>query len=246
MKFKGFLLWLLAVSGLLAVIVCLDAVSPKKPTPVASVAAPTQSPTPIASATQNTFGLPKPTCGDPAVGGDEKWYGVFIDGGNINTVRAKYCGDAIATTRQTTGKASIQVASFTDKNRAEAFAAAVGGEASDYDPKTETTVAEKPSPEVTPSASKDEPETTNPSTRTAKAGYLAALSEKELDQAIGYVAQKDDAALQELLSDGRVVILKSDLQVYLEDCSNLLCSIAKVRPVGQTVTFYMVREAISK
>jgi hypothetical protein len=84
------------------------------------------------------------TCGDPPSAG-ATWYGVFIDGGNLDEIHQKYCKDAIAITRQNSGKASIQVASFSDRGRAEDFARRVSGEASRYEPnQKELTVTTAP------------------------------------------------------------------------------------------------------
>ncbi len=65
------------------------------------------------------------TCGDPSGSGPD-WYPVFIDGRNLSEVRQKYCQDALPKTRDD-GTPSIQVASFTDRQRAESFADRVGG-----------------------------------------------------------------------------------------------------------------------
>ncbi|MBD1847612.1 hypothetical protein H6F89_30280 [Cyanobacteria bacterium FACHB-63] len=75
----------------------------------------------------------KETCGDPP-DASATWYAVFIDSGNLNEVHRRFCKDAIAATRQDSGKASIQVASFTDRSRAEAFARTVNGDVSRYEP----------------------------------------------------------------------------------------------------------------
>jgi hypothetical protein len=59
---------------------------------------------------------------------DPTWYPVFIDGGNLEEIQRKYCADAFPKVRESTGEPTIQVASFTDPRKAEAFAAEVGGE----------------------------------------------------------------------------------------------------------------------
>jgi di/tripeptidase len=83
----------------------------------------------------------KETCGDPP-DVSATWYAVFIDGGNLNEIHRRFCKDAIAVNRQDSGKASIQVASFTDRARAEAFAKSVNGEVSRYEPNSPKKVAE--------------------------------------------------------------------------------------------------------
>lgn len=105
------------------------------PLPV-SVASP--SPIPTTQTTGSSFDeTAKETCGDPP-DANATWYAVFIDGGNLNEIHRRFCKDAIAVNRQDSGKASIQVASFSDRARAEAFARSVNGEVSRYEPKVAT------------------------------------------------------------------------------------------------------------
>jgi len=81
-----------------------------------------------ASQSGNKFSLPQTTCGDTPTGGDSTWYPVFIDGANLDIVRTNYCSDAVATKRKSTGVDTVQLASFTSRERALALAQAVGGE----------------------------------------------------------------------------------------------------------------------
>jgi hypothetical protein len=95
------------------------------PMPTPSGVSKQSSPT---SASSNKFQFPLPSCGDQATQTDVTWYPVFVDGGNLEAIRRQYCADAISTTREQTGKPTIQVASFANYDKAQAFAAAVGGE----------------------------------------------------------------------------------------------------------------------
>ncbi|MBD1858595.1 MULTISPECIES: hypothetical protein [Leptolyngbya] len=109
----------------------------KNNSPVATSVVP--SPVPTTQATGSGSGsafdeTSKETCGDPP-DASATWYAVFIDGGNLNEVHRRFCKDAIAVNRQDSGKASIQVASFSDRARAEAFARSVNGESARYEPK---------------------------------------------------------------------------------------------------------------
>ncbi|WP_199313411.1 hypothetical protein [Leptolyngbya sp. FACHB-671] len=76
----------------------------------------------------NPFNFPRATCGDSSSGSDDTWYPVFVDGGNLESIRSSYCADAVATKREDTGVETVQLASFTDRSRAEEFASAVKGE----------------------------------------------------------------------------------------------------------------------
>ncbi|MBN8564524.1 MAG: hypothetical protein J0L70_28740 [Leptolyngbya sp. UWPOB_LEPTO1] len=78
------------------------------------------------SPTDNPAQVAKETCGDS--GSADNWYPVFIDGGNLAEIQAKFCKDAIAKTREKNGKPTVQLASFSDRTRAEKFAKSVGGE----------------------------------------------------------------------------------------------------------------------
>lgn len=73
------------------------------------------------------FQFPQNSCGDQSTGSNSTWYPVFINGGNLDEVKQKYCKNAINVTRQT-GESTIQVASFTSDSKAQRFAQAVGGE----------------------------------------------------------------------------------------------------------------------
>lgn len=72
------------------------------------------------------FNFPLATCGDQSSEPSETWYSVFIDGGDLNDIRTRYCGDALSTSRRS-GTSTIQVASFTSYAKALSLAKAVGG-----------------------------------------------------------------------------------------------------------------------
>ncbi|QLE59824.1 hypothetical protein [Nostoc sp. TCL26-01] len=69
----------------------------------------------------------KQSCGDTSTGSETAWYPVFIDYGNLANINRELCADAIETTRKDTGILSVQVASFSNRDRAVAFANKVGG-----------------------------------------------------------------------------------------------------------------------
>lgn len=85
---------------------------------------PSPSETDAASA---QFNFPLASCGDRSSEPSETWYSVFVDGGNVDDIRSRYCGDAISTTREQSGTATVQVASFTSYSRALSLAKAIGG-----------------------------------------------------------------------------------------------------------------------
>lgn len=100
----------------------LAAISPKK-TATVQQSSPSASPSPEVAQPAQTA---KETCGDSGSAAD--WYPVFIDGGNLGEIQAKFCKDAIAKTREKTGKPTVQLASFSDRSRAEEFARSVSGD----------------------------------------------------------------------------------------------------------------------
>ena len=70
------------------------------------------------------YQFPTASCGDRDPGGTNTWYPVFIKNTehNFNEVRDRFCRDAIRKYREYRQSTSIQVASFTDRDKAEEFA----------------------------------------------------------------------------------------------------------------------------
>lgn len=77
---------------------------------------------------QSQFNFPKATCGDKPTGDSDTWYPVFVDGGDLETLRRNFCADATSTVRKDSLVESVQLASFTNRDRAIEFATAVGGD----------------------------------------------------------------------------------------------------------------------
>ena len=72
----------------------------------------------------NNYQFPAASCGDRDPGGANTWYPVFIKNTehNYSEVRNRFCQDAIRKYREDRQTTSIQVASFTNKAKAEEFA----------------------------------------------------------------------------------------------------------------------------
>lgn len=99
---------------------------------------PTPSPEPAATPeiapspeSVSEFRFPQDSCGDKTAESTDLWYPVFIDEGDLDYIRSQYCGDATSANREKTGTPTVQLASFTDYERALRFAQAVGGEVGD-------------------------------------------------------------------------------------------------------------------
>jgi hypothetical protein len=95
------------------------------------------------------FQFPQSTCGDGPGDDDDTWYPVFIDGAELADVQQAFCADAVSTVRSETGNPTVQVASFTDTDRAQMFARAVEGEVgqpSSPEPEPEPIAEVEPSP----------------------------------------------------------------------------------------------------
>jgi hypothetical protein len=110
---------------------------------------------PERSSTSNKFNFPKASCGDKPIEGENTWYPVFVDGGDLDTIRNQFCADAVSTVREDSQVKSVQLASFTNYDTALEFAKAVGGE-----------VGQPTSPESTENTSdeqKAEPDSESPS-----------------------------------------------------------------------------------
>ncbi len=84
---------------------------------------------PLISSTPDTyaFNFPQASCGDPP-GSGSVWYPVFIDNGDLAAIQEQLCADALPTVRQDTGLPTVQVASFSSLEKAQAFARVVGGD----------------------------------------------------------------------------------------------------------------------
>jgi hypothetical protein len=82
-------------------------------------------------------------------------------------------------------------------------------------------------------------------TYVTKSGYLAGVTEEALDKAIDYAVQKDDSALQQLISTGMVFPLKAGIPVHIVD-TKFFSGKVKIRPRGSTVEVWTVMEAIQK
>jgi len=96
---------------------------------VTAQTAPVISQSPRVTTEQSQFQFPQKTCGDkPSGRGDDIWYPVFLNEGDLKKIRTQYCTDAIATVRKTTGVKAVQVASFISRAKADAFADAIGAE----------------------------------------------------------------------------------------------------------------------
>lgn len=96
------------------------------PSTASPEASPDSQPDPIAA---EEFDFPQATCGDKAAEEpSQTWYIVYIDGANPDEIRREYCQDAIGTLRDDSDAPTVQVASFTEREKAVRFAKAVGGE----------------------------------------------------------------------------------------------------------------------
>jgi len=107
-----------------------DTTSPNKGSSSDSTAKDTSSPqntTPSSSSTEfDKAQFPQSTCGDSLPSGSSssiEFHPVFIkySESSLQTVKSNFCADAYKTTRRDSGEVAIQVASFTDRRRAESF-----------------------------------------------------------------------------------------------------------------------------
>ncbi len=81
--------------------------------------------------------------------------------------------------------------------------------------------------------------------KTKQGYYLASLSKELLDKAIGFATKNDLQALDNMIKAELVFPLKAGLTVFLEDGS-ALGSYVKIRPKGSNLSFFTVREALTK
>jgi len=82
---------------------------------------------------------------------------------------------------------------------------------------------------------------------TKGGGYVGAATREKLDQVMELIVAGDKAAFEKLLArDPSVFIIKPGLKVTVVDTAGTLSSQVKLRPRGELVEFWTVREAIEK
>ena len=81
-----------------------------------------------------SFQFPQASCGDKATNYNATQYPVFVNDGDLDAIRKKYCGDAFEVISSKTGIRAVQIASFTSLQKAQSFSQAISGEVGE--PKT--------------------------------------------------------------------------------------------------------------
>jgi uncharacterized protein YgiM (DUF1202 family) len=170
------------------------------------------SPSPAASGEATTqFNFPLASCGDSASEPSETWYSVFIDGGNVDEIRTRYCGDAISASRKS-GAATIQVASFTSYARALSLAKAIGGVVEQTAQAAPTTTAQ-PTPSTPQPAPAPAPQPQPGGAGSVAIGQAAYLSASEAGVPINIREQAStDAPIQAAGYPGDPVQISNRIQ----------------------------------
>ena len=70
--------------------------------------------------------------------------------------------------------------------------------------------------------------------KTTKEGYLAATSKESLEKAMDYLSIKDFNAIEKLVEDEYVFMLKEGIRVHVVK-TKTLNGMVKIRPVGQKI-----------
>jgi len=83
-----------------------------------------------------------------------------------------------------------------------------------------------------------------PTCITLKGSFLAATSEELFDEAMNYAVTKDIEALQILMDSGQVFMLKEGVRVQAKR-KGIFSGKMKIRPIGSTVWFWTVVEAVN-
>jgi hypothetical protein len=79
--------------------------------------------------------------------------------------------------------------------------------------------------------------------KTTKSGYLASPSQELLEEALSYVAAKDEVAYNKIMATGTVFALKGGLEVEIVD-TVISKGLVKIRPRGETIELWTNTEAI--
>ncbi|MDR1622914.1 MAG: hypothetical protein LBS00_11120 [Synergistaceae bacterium] len=78
-----------------------------------------------------------------------------------------------------------------------------------------------------------------------KAGYPIAATRGILDEAMGYISNGDNSALQELMNRGVLVVSEAGVSVYISDISTF-SGICSIRPRGSTTKLWTVIECVER
>lgn len=80
--------------------------------------------------------------------------------------------------------------------------------------------------------------------KTTQGSFVAALTKAKLLRALDFVAADDKMGFARYLAENiDVFIMKSGVRVYVEDAT-FFTGMIKIRPVGETVSFWTVAEAV--
>ncbi|HEY9657096.1 MAG TPA: hypothetical protein V6C65_01435 [Allocoleopsis sp.] len=82
-----------------------------------------------------------------------------------------------------------------------------------------------------------------------KAGYFAAITEKDLIDTTRAFKQGDEDTFNRLTLSGDAIVMRGGLTVFVEGCGNTTCSVVVIRPEGrpegqQPEKFYTLSEAL--
>ncbi|WP_088892770.1 SH3 domain-containing protein [Leptolyngbya ohadii] len=181
-----------------------------------TTASPTASASPGAE-----FTFPQTSCSDRESTPTSTWYPVVVKGGNLDEIRAKFCQDAISTIQAITGEPMIQVASFTDYEKAQRFAQLVGGTV-DAQPIAQST--ESPAPGINPNSSpasspapssptaSPSPQASPTAQASPQAGSSGTLNPGDGSPVNIRTSASTDAPVQEVGSSGEAVQILSSSQ----------------------------------
>lgn len=102
----------------------------------------------------------------------------------------------------------------------------------------------RPSPPPPPAGPARFAPTVPPSPPATRAGYLACLSRRELDEVVTFARAKDDASIRTLVERGRCVQLRDGVRVTVLErpSSGVVVFVVQGEPA---VRFYTITEAIS-
>lgn len=87
---------------------------------------------------------------------------------------------------------------------------------------------------------------TNVGIWVTKDGLPASESLKSLGDFVRYTVDKDTDAMGRMIESGAVITLKEGIRVRAMEHSDVAASCVRVRPVGDTVQFWTLREALKQ
>lgn len=207
------------------------------PDPFAKDPASSDSPPAEASASSaaasTEFAFPQASCGDQAAKPTEVWYPVLIKGANLDDIRRKYCQDAVSTAQN--GVPAVQVASFTNYEKALRFSKAVGGEVAPATTDPIPATASSPTASPTDRASASATSNPSPSALASSASPAAATAPAPSPSSTGAPATAASGAAPSPAQSGTLTAKEAGSSINIRQSASTSAPVQDLGTVGDRI-----------